>query len=1845
MGRSGLLLVAALGALLLSTRPAAAIDISGEFPTGTPVTGESLAQELDPDVACAQTTCLAAWVASEGQDFGVRFGRTDGTNTLLDVPSALLRAGGTRPRVAAVPAGYVVGWHRSDGQEHVLEAATVSEAGAVGSTVEVARAGYVYDFTTGAAPNGSTLFAWTEQSATGYDLHGAVVTAAGGVSDPFLIAGTTGYQFRPSVAASAASFMVAWQDGRNQSTWDVYGARVSFAGEVLDPAGIALSTSAADQTGPALASDGNGFFVAWTDARGLDTDVYGTGVSADAEVISPAGIAVWTASGADTLGDVGRLGGSYLATWDRAMNGGAFQAVTATTVVPGAWTVQAPFDVLGNTGAGAAVPRDAAWGSGAAFVWLDHTDGTRVRTRRVNADRSPAGGTNDYSIGANYQERPAISFDGTNYLSVWFDRRPGGTDLRAARIAQDGTLLDPGGIVLAANVAGGNEVVAAWNGTTHVVAWTAGGDVSTVRVSAAGVASGGLTLAGSALVEHRPLIAAGGSSGFLVAWTRIESGGTEDVIGAVLDASGNFAASASIATIAGGNERTPAVTFANGEFKAMYRSNDNIVVRGVTTAGAINGQTIVQSAGGAPFAAADDTGWVLGWRTDGGAVRLQRMLGTATSGTAQTIGGAQLDDPRLVFDGGSLVLTGDAWEGGARVQHISATLEVLAVDTIDGAEDPAIAAGPPATVGLVYSRWDDDAGGGATRAFVRTIRRYALEVTPDVVDATEGELLTFVVKLIPARTDATVTVDFTLQDLFAKLGQDYAHPDSYSLSFPPGVTTRTALVPTIDDSADEEDGEDVRFMLVNPSGADISSTAYAVTHSARGDIDDNDPSPSVSAADVSVGEAAGPATLVLKLSAPSQRPASISVTNWSGTATTGADFTYPPFSQEVSFHPVGSTEETLDVPIVDDAIDEPDEHFDVRLGGGYATTVGDEFARVTIQDDDPTPGLTVEPLEAAEGSTLATPVSVKVKLSNPSSQTVTAKLSTSDGTAVAPDDYTALDAATVSFSPGQLEKTVALDLMGDTADEQDETFGLTLTDPVNAVLAQGTAQVTIRDDDGPALSVGDAGAGEGDAELTFPITLSASTVQEVTGSCSTADGGALAGSDYTARSAAFAIPAGSTQVGFAVDLLGDQLDEADESLTLTCTVSSGASVLDGSAAGTIADDDAAPTLAVGAVEVAEGATADVAVQLSAPSGRTVTVQLDTADGTAAAPDDYADTGALVTFAPGDTSEQVAVAVAQDALDEPDETFTVALSGATNAGLGTPSAQVKILDDDVPGVDVADASAAEGAGTVDFQIGLSAPSPDDVTGSCATTDGTAKAGSDYVARTADFTVPAGAPGAAFTVELQGDALDEADETLTLTCSVTGNGAIGDGAATGTITDDDATPVLTVQPEQVTEGTGATATTAAVTVELSAASGRTVSVKLATADGAATAPADYAAVTTTLTFDPGETAEEVALAIAGDAADEPDEAFTVALSEAVNATIGGAGAAVTVVDDDGPAVTVSDATADEGDAGTAALGFQVALSAASPQAVSGTCTTADGTAAAGSDYTARSAAGFTVPAGAAGTTFTVDALGDTQEEANETFVLTCTVGPTATGADLDAVGTIVDDDEPPAALPTVGAADATVTEGASAAVQVSLSAASAQAVTVRARTFNGGAAAPADYAPVDQVLTFPAGTTAVTLEVAAAADALVEGSETLQVVLSDAAGATVARDAVVTILDATATGGTGGTGGVTEPAELEVAGGRLTVDRRGRTRIALTCPEPGDDPCTGALVLRTAKKVRSGGGRRVVTLARGTFTVPRGDTAKVALKLSRTSLRLVRRLRSLTVLVDAGGVRRTLRLRAP
>jgi subtilisin-like proprotein convertase family protein len=894
------------------------------------------------------------------------------------------------------------------------------------------------------------------------------------------------------------------------------------------------------------------------------------------------------------------------------------------------------------------------------------------------------------------------------------------------------------------------------------------------------------------------------------------------------------------------------------------------------------------------------------------------------------------------------------------------------------------------------------------------------------------------------------------------------------------------------------------------------------------------PLPVVSIGDTSVTEGASgtvSATFAVTLSAAAVETVTISYSTADGTALL-SDGDYLAASGTVTFLG-GESSGAVSVNVTGDTRNEAGETFLINLASPTNAVIGDGQGVGTILNDDPVPALSINSVSRIEGNGGTTAFAFTVSVSAVSGQPVTVNFATADGTATVTDgDYQATS-GTLTFAPGTTTQTVTVLATGDSRYEADETFSLTLSGATNATIAIATGVGTLTNDDvQPVLSINSVSRTEGNGgttTFTFTVSLSPASGQTVTVGFATADGTAtVADGDYTAASGILTFAPGVTTQTITVLATGDTRNEADETILVNLVAPTNAVLGTGQGVGTIANDDPLPTLSINSVTLTEGnggATAfTFTVSLSAVSGQSVTVNYATADGTATTLDgDYSAATGTLTFAPGTTTRTFTVQATGDTRNEADETFAVALSGATNATLGAAAGTGTITNDDpLPTLSIDSVALAEGSGgttAFTFTVSLSAVSGQTVTVGYATADGTARvADGDYTAASGTLTFAPGTTTRTFTVQAAGDTRNEADETVFVNLGTPTNAVVGTGQGVGTIANDDPLPVLSIGSVALTEGNvGSTAFT--FTVSLSAVSGQAVTVNYATADGTATTlDGDYSAATGTLTFAPGTTTRTVTVSATGDARNEADETFSVALSGPTNATLGAAAGTGTIANDDPlPTLLIDSVALAEGNGGATAFTFTVSLSAVSGQAVTVNYATADGTATlADGDYAAATGT-LTFAPGTTTRTITVLAAGDDTFETDESFAVV--LGPPTNALVAAGTGTaqVTNDDTVPAV--SLGLSGSPFAEaGGRATVTISLSNPSYLPVTVAFES--GGSAAASDYASASASVTVPAGQRSAVLTLSGRDDPADENDETVVVGIDSVTNGTVAAASSVT-----------------------------------------------------------------------------------------------------------------------------
>jgi hypothetical protein len=548
--------------------------------------------QITPAVAGLGSEFLITWVdnrnyATTGYDLYAL--RVDSNANAIGSEMTISGAAGDQVLQAAASDGsaYLVTW--SDNQNaatngYDLYAARVDSTGVVDPN-GVALASTSDDELPSdlvADSAGSYYVVWQTDTRTATNVSGASVQTGGAAlttSAALAIASTAYGRYSPAIASNGAGHLVTWTDGRDSSTGaNVYAVRVDGSGALLDANGIDVSTAFIGQHAPAIASNGSDYLVAWEDARAgspngaQNLDVWGARVDATGTVLDPSGIAIATAPLNQLEPKIASNGTDYLVVWHDYRNDGD----NPTDTIP-----PSPADIYGARVTSAGTVEDPG-GIAIATTTLDEL-------------------------------RPSVASNGVDYFVAW-QQDYASFSIAGSRVTAAGQVVDVPPISIAS---AGTGVALAWNGADYVAAWDG---VSAARVTAAGtvldttpisigagyspaiassamsslvvwnaaagpqlfgarVAQDGTLLdaaaipvSGTASAKRSPTLAWDGSS-YLVTWADQASGATtgRDIIGTYVSDTGDVLFPDAFAISATpGDENAPAVASVGGSALVAY---------------------------------------------------------------------------------------------------------------------------------------------------------------------------------------------------------------------------------------------------------------------------------------------------------------------------------------------------------------------------------------------------------------------------------------------------------------------------------------------------------------------------------------------------------------------------------------------------------------------------------------------------------------------------------------------------------------------------------------------------------------------------------------------------------------------------------------------------------------------------------------------------------------------------------------------------------------------------------------------------------------------------------------------------------------------------------------------------------------------------------------------------------------------------------------------------------------------------------------------------------------------------------------------------------------------------
>lgn len=964
---------------------------------------------------------------------------------------------------------------------------------------------------------------------------------------------------------------------------------------------------------------------------------------------------------------------------------------------------------------------------------------------------------------------------------------------------------------------------------------------------------------------------------------------------------------------------------------------------------------------------------------------------------------------------------------------------------------------------------------------------------------------------------------------------DFTGAMTGTVLFADGESAKDITVQVVADRVAEAT-ESFKLQLSDPSRAVLDPTAASATGSI---LNDDTPVITIAAASATRAEGrAGGTPLTFTVTRNSK--AGVSSARWTVehatvNGTSAEDFTSA-LSGLVLFAP-GEDRQTITLEAKGDLAIEYSENFQVVLSSPVGATLGTSTATGTIVNDDKAV-IDITALEASktEGAT-----------DNTTDLTFTVTRSSGVGASLvnygvvhgstSADDFTGATSGTVQFADGETRKIITLTALGDEAVESTEGFKVVLSHSVDAVLGTASATGSIVNDDTPtiqltaaAASISKAEGQSGTTPFTFSVTRNTRAGTNSVDWALTHDD--TDASDFTGpTSGTVRFAEGEYSKTFTIQATTDRVIEKHERFTVALTNGVGAELGADMLVGTIQNDDF-PVLDIEAVD------ADKAED-SGPFTFRVNRSTDVGSASVSyavvhqgsSENDFQGfmvTSGSVHFSDGDTSQEIRLPVWADSMLESDESFRVVLFDPVEALLGVRSATGTIRNDDVPraGISTETVIKTEGSGPAptpfSFTVGRDTSTGESLVNWAvehAAVNGT---------NASDFTGPTsgalhfmpGQRSQTIVVNVAADQLDEGTEHFSVLLSSPDGTVLSASRASATILDDDP-PLVDIAALNAYRSEGSSGNTPfTFTVTRNSTVGTsTVGWAVEHTD---TSAADFSGPTNgTLTFADGEDRKTLTVTAVADLAVERTERFAVVLNSPNSAVLGNARAIGTIANDDLPVVSIAALSPSqaEGSAGTTAFNFRItrsdSLGASSVQYV---------VAHAGSssqDFAGLVADTVLFVEGETTRDITVQVVADSITETDEGFrvQLAAPTGAVLSSTAASAAATIVNDDTPATAITAL---QATRTEGTGVSstpftFQVTrnteVGASTVDWAVVHAAS--GGTSAPDFTGPTSGTVSFANGQSSQTITLGVVADAIDEGAEAFEVVLSNPVGTTLAN----------------------------------------------------------------------------------------------------------------------------------
>jgi hypothetical protein len=729
-----------LSALSLLTSPAAHAQWlpTGEFLIDTArLSAPGAAWE--PVVGFDGTDFLVVWLDERTSDCALFAARVSPAGEVID-PNGIMVAQGAenrRPAVAFDGTNYLVVY----GVHGHIRARRVSPEGtALEPEIEVSNAGQSQENSDVAFDGTNYLVVWEDYRVDNNDIYCARVSPAGVVLDTagIPVADSLYGETMPDVCARPGGFLVVWQT--EYEPRNIRAARVTSAGQVLDPNGFVLAPNAAEQAYPAVAFDGTNALVTWQDYRSGAADVYGARVTPSGAVLDSSGFLIAGAGENQELAEMAFDGTNYILAWEDYRNDTRVGDIYAARVTSEAHVLD-PFGIPVQVDTfSKQTPALASGGTVSLVLWTGWPPPALeadIQMKRVSAsgavlDSAPTSVATYHP----YQWDPVVAFDGTNYLVVWEDdrNRPFETDIYAARVSPTGQTLDPTCISVCTEEGWQKYPAVAFDGVNYVVAWQderdGQPDIYAARVTPAGqlVDTQAIQVAWESGENERYPTVVAGDTVTLVAWEIAR----RDIEGRRIGRSGEVLDPDVIEISPDERGRMPASAFDGTDFLVVFHDErgDTVDICGTKVGqdgSLVNAEFRISVGDTAeecePRAAFDGTNYLVVWQTErpgNWEIRATRLtpdcavLDSPSVLVDQTGRNESDADQDVAFDGTEFVVV---WEDlrldpettdicGARVNRDGQVLERFPVVRQPANQYvPRLASGSRSQLLLVYEGW------------------------------------------------------------------------------------------------------------------------------------------------------------------------------------------------------------------------------------------------------------------------------------------------------------------------------------------------------------------------------------------------------------------------------------------------------------------------------------------------------------------------------------------------------------------------------------------------------------------------------------------------------------------------------------------------------------------------------------------------------------------------------------------------------------------------------------------------------------------------------------------------------------------------------------------------------------------------------------------------------------------------------------------------------------------------------------------------------------------------------------------------------------------------------------